>query len=136
VDAIVVDTGLLIALFDGSDRHHADALAFLQSVERKLITNFAVVTETTVMLGPSVEAQTAFLGWASRALDIDNQTALDLARIVELMTKYRDLPADFADASLVALCERLGTERIATLDRDFDVYRTAKRKRLRNVFFG
>jgi predicted nucleic acid-binding protein len=95
-----------------------------------------VVTETTLMLGPSVEAQTAFLSWASRALEIDNQTALDLARIVELMTKYRDLPADFADASLVALCERLSTERIATLDRDFEVYRTAKRKRLRNVFFG
>jgi predicted nucleic acid-binding protein len=133
---IVVDTGPLIALFDGSDHHHADALAFLQRVEGTLVTNLAVVTETTVMLGPSVEAQTAFLSWASRALEIDNQTALDLARIVELMTKYRDLPADFADASLVALCERLSTERIATLDRDFEVYRTAKRKRLRNVFFG
>jgi len=134
--AIVVDTGPLIALFDGSDRHHADALAFLQRVEGKLTTNLAVVTETAVMLGPSLEAQTAFLGWASRALEIDNKTADDLARIVELMTKYRDLPADFADASLVALCERLGTECIATLDRDFDVYRTAQRRRLRNVFFG
>ena len=61
----------LIALFDGSDRHHVDALAFLKRVEGKLITNFAVVTETTVMLGPAVEAQTAFLGWASRALEID-----------------------------------------------------------------
>jgi uncharacterized protein len=136
VPGIVVDSGPLIALFDGSDRHHADALAFLQRVERKLITNLAVVTETTVMLGPSVEAQTAFLRWVSRALEIDNQTARDLARIVELMTKNRDLPADFADASLVALCERLGTERIATLDRDFEIYRTSKRKRLRNVFFG
>jgi predicted nucleic acid-binding protein len=133
---IVVDTGPLIALFDGSDRHHCDALAFVKRVEAKLIMNFPVATETTVKLGPSVETQTAFLGRASQALKIDNETALDLARIIELMTKYRDLPADFADASLVALCERLGTERIATLDRDFDVYRTAKRTRLRNVFFG
>ena len=133
---IVVDTGPLIALFDGSDRHHADALAFVKRVKGRLITNLAVVTETSVMLGPSVDPQTAFLGWAARALEIDNRTAGDLARIVEVMTKYRDLRADFADASLIALCERLGTERIATLDSDFEVYRTVKRQRLRNVFFG
>lgn len=34
-----------------------------------------------------------------------------------------DLPMDFADASLLAAAERLGTRRIFTLDRDFHVYR-------------
>jgi uncharacterized protein len=52
------------------------------------------------------------------------------------MNKYADLPADFADASLVAMCERRGIADIATLDTHFDIYRTADRKRLRNVFFA
>jgi len=51
------------------------------------------------------------------------------------LKKYDDLPADFADASLVAMCERRGIAEVATLDSDFDVYRTADRKHLRNVFF-
>jgi predicted nucleic acid-binding protein len=44
-----------------------------------------------------------------------------------------DLPADFADASLVALCERRGIEHIATFDKDFLVYRMADNKSLTNV---
>jgi uncharacterized protein len=50
------------------------------------------------------------------------------------MEKYEDLPADFADASLLALSERSGIELIATFDSDFDIYRTRTRKRLKNVF--
>jgi predicted nucleic acid-binding protein len=50
------------------------------------------------------------------------------------MKKYADLPADFADASIVALCERRGIDTVATLDRHFDVHRTSARKQLQNVF--
>ncbi len=84
------------------------------------------------MLAPRFQPR--FLDWASEALEIDQQTVSDLPRIVEIMRKYKDLPADFGDASLVALCERRGIASVATLDRHFDVYRTRDRKRLRNVF--
>jgi len=49
----------------------------------------------------------------------------EITRMAELMDKYRDTPMDLADASLMALAERLGTRRIYTLDRDFSVYRLA-----------
>ncbi len=40
------------------------------------------------------------------------------------MKKYLDSPMDFADATLVALAERLNCKRIFTIDtRDFHVYR-------------
>jgi uncharacterized protein len=39
------------------------------------------------------------------------------------MQKYRDLPMDFADATLVALAERIGSKRIFTIDSDFLLYR-------------
>ena len=41
------------------------------------------------------------------------------------MKKYGDLPADLADALLVAAAEATGDTTILTLDRDFLVYRTA-----------
>lgn len=47
-----------------------------------------------------------------------------------LMEKYRDLPMDFADASLVRVAAREGIERIFTLDRrDFGLYRLPNRRR-------
>lgn len=39
------------------------------------------------------------------------------------MEKYRDVPMDLADASLVAAAETRGSKRIFTLDSDFYVYR-------------
>jgi uncharacterized protein len=133
VPSITVDAGPLVALFRGADNYHSDAVAFIQTIERPLVTNMVVMSEVVALLSPSF--QTAFLGWAIGALVVDQETARDLPRIVEIMSKYADLPADFADASLVAMCERRGIREVATLDTDFDVYRTADRKRLRNVFF-
>ncbi len=41
-----------------------------------------------------------------------------------LMTRYTDLPMDFADATVVELAERLGADTVFTLDeRDFRAYR-------------
>ena len=44
--------------------------------------------------------------------------------MIQLMQKYRDLPMDIADASLVILAEELGHGRILSTDqRDFNAYR-------------
>lgn len=40
-------------------------------------------------------------------------------RAQALMAKYRDMPMDLADATLVAAAEALGLTRVFTLDRDF-----------------
>lgn len=85
------------------------------------------------MLEHSKRSQLRFLQFAYRALAIDAETPGDLPRIIEIMDKYADLPADFADAALLAQCERTGIDRIATLDRDFDVYRMASGRPLVNV---
>jgi uncharacterized protein len=133
---IVVDSGVLYALFDQRDRQHERAKAFIASSPAALVTNVPVLTEVTYLLDHLVMDQCAFLKWAGEAIAIDTETATDLPRIIEIMRKSADLPADFADASLIALCERAGIDRIATLDRDFAVYRLRNRKRLVNVFDG
>ncbi len=41
----------------------------------------------------------------------------DWQRIRELVERYADLPLGGTDASLIAIAERLGSTRVATLDR-------------------
>ena len=46
-------------------------------------------------------------------------------RMRELMEKYRDLPMDLADASLVVIAETLKRARVFTLDSHFRIYRAS-----------
>jgi uncharacterized protein len=131
--SIIVDAGPLIALFDRDDRHHRRALEFLRSDPPHLISNLPALTEAAFVLRFSVAAQRDLLWWVQQALDIDQGTAGDLPRISELLQQYRDLPADFADASLIALAERRKLRRIASFDHDFSVYRLRGKRRFENV---
>jgi len=47
----------------------------------------------------------------------------DLESSESYMERFRDVPCDFADASLLALAERTGARRVITLDRHFYAYR-------------
>ena len=132
---IVIDSGPLIALFDKDDTFHKKALEFIKNLKGDLLSNFAVITEVSHLLDFNVSVQVDFLEWVSEGgVTIAEITNEDLQRIIELTEKYSDLPMDFADASLVVLCERLKIGDIASIDRDFGIYRTHDKKPLRNVF--
>ena len=75
------------------------------------------------------------LTWLGRgAVSVHNVEPDDFGRIATLATRYRTLQPDFADLALLALAERLKTDRILTLDRrDFAVYRLRNGRPLRNV---
>ncbi|MCA9924907.1 MAG: PIN domain-containing protein [Anaerolineales bacterium] len=124
MNKILIDSGPLIALFDRSDKYHVASVEFIKTNRSTLITTIASVTETLHLLDFNRNAQLDFLGWVyAGAVVIEPITADDLQRIMELIGKYSDLPMDFADACLVFLGEKLNINRIATIDRDFDVYR-------------
>lgn len=59
-----------------------------------------------------------------------------LRRVIELMEQYADRPMDLSDATLVLAAQTLDVYDIASIDRDFDVYRTASGRHLGNVFPG
>jgi predicted nucleic acid-binding protein len=70
-----------------------------------------------------------FLEWISRgSVEIHDIRSSDFQRLKELTEKYRDLPMDFADSCLVYLAEKLNIVAIATVDRDFTVYRINGKK--------
>jgi hypothetical protein len=52
----------------------------------------------------------------------------DFTRIAQLNIQYADMNPDFADLTLVAISERLDIEAIATLDKDFDIYRRYRKQ--------
>ena len=134
---IAVDAGPLIALFKRSDRHHKAALAFLaRSESATLVTNMLVVGEVAAILGGHHKDLVLGLNWILENVEIDHGAGLDLPRSIEIVEKYKDLPADLADASLVALCERRGTNLVASVDQDFDIYRLPRNRKFENVFFG
>ena len=136
-NAALADSGPLLALFDRDDAHHRRVVAFLRDhPDLRLFTTVAVVTETAALLASRVghAAQLDFLEWAERGgLGLVEFELGSLRRVIEIVRKYRDLPFDFADATLAEACARLGVEAILSIDRDFDIYRTKARLPLENL---
>ncbi|MBL1259871.1 MAG: PIN domain-containing protein [Thiotrichaceae bacterium] len=121
---ILIDSGPLIALFDRSDKYHQASTAFIKNNRAELITTLASITEVLHLLDFSRNAQADFLSWVDAgAITVESITVDDFQKIRALIIKYSDLPMDFADACLVFLGEKMNVSKVATIDRDFDVYR-------------
>ena len=129
---ILVDAGPLIALIDRGEPDHQRCVETLSELAAPMITTWPVLTEAMYLLGNAGgwKAQEALWRLLERGdLQFVSLDEALQARTRALMTKYRDVPMDLADASLVAAAEALGLARIFTLDRDFQVYRWRGRRR-------
>ena len=128
----LIDAGRLLATINRNDNWHAASTALVRSLDCPFYTTLAVATKAMHLLGRYTGAagQAALWRLILRGdLIVEHSTPCDLPRMAELMTRYADRPMDFADASLVAIAERLGLERIVTLDRtEFSIYRLHDRK--------
>lgn len=134
---ILVDTGFWLALANAADRHHERARAALARHGGRYVTTWPVMTETCHMLASRLgtAAEIAFVRSAAHgAFEVFDLSRQHLPRIEALMEKYRALPMDLADASLVILAEESGSGDILSTDtRDFGAYRWKNRKPFRNL---
>lgn len=134
---VIADTGFWLALANRDDAHHSAAAAALKELVEPLITTWPVMTETCHLLlrELGVKAQLSFMeSFNRRAFQVFSLGEEHGLRIVELMEKYRQLPMDLADASLVIVAESLGHGRILSTDtRDFRTYRWKTRKPFENL---
>jgi len=125
---ILVDTGPLIALIHQDDNEHSICKETFLTFSEPLGTVWPVLTEAMYLLSFSWVAQNAL--WEMTQAGAGEILSLgtdDVARMRELMRKYRDLPMDLADAALVRVAERERLRRIFTLDRrDFQIYRPSR----------
>ena len=128
---ILTDAGPLVALIDRGEPDHARCRKVLRSLTGPMLTTWPAFTEAMYLLGDAA-------GWAGQEplwrlvrrgdLQVAEVGPRALGRMATLMAKYRDLPMDLADASLVAFAEENSLTRVFTLDAHFRVYRTAKGK--------
>jgi predicted nucleic acid-binding protein len=136
---ILIDSGILLSYYQQQEPLHQAVVAFFDQNAAQLITSPIYIAEVLWLLGdpgdPRVlAAQNHLLGAVSRGgIEVINLLPEDYARIAELNQRDADLPADFADLTLVTLSERLDISEILSLDSDFAVYRRFQREPFRRV---
>ena len=129
-DELLLDTGAFVALVDRDEKLHRDCVTELEKWTGPVVTTEAVLTETLYLVGPQWRAQKPCLEFVLRgAFHLVPSSVQSLQRIAVLMDRYRNVPMDFADATLVALGEELETDRVFTLDRrGFSTYRMQRNR--------
>lgn len=134
---VLIDSGPLLALFNGADHWHARLVAWLQAHPAlALVSTWPVLTEVCALLARRVHNQAAldFLLWLERgAVQVDVPQDGSLAQMRRIAQRFASLPLDLADASIAEAAERLGIRRIVSIDADFDVYRDTRGKPLTNL---
>jgi uncharacterized protein len=117
---LIVDTGPLVAAADRADKDHAACQELLEDDEGPLVTTGLVIAEAAYLinrqLGAAAEA-TLYTSIIDGDLEVAALGRADWERVRELVTAYASLPLGGTDASVIALAERHGAIRIATLDR-------------------
>jgi len=129
---ILTDTGPLVAIIDKGEPDHRRCVSALETITLPMITTWPVFTEAMYLLGDAAGWLAQEQLWRLRAredLQLVDLSASLAARVEALMHRYRNLPMDLADASLVALAEARGWTRIFTLDSHFHAYPLSNRKR-------
>ena len=134
---VLVDSGPLIALFNGADRWHAPVLDWLRlNPAAKLISTWPVATEVCALLARRIHNDCAldFLRWAQRGgITFDAPAEGSLTDVLRISERFADLPFDLADASIAEAATRLKLRHVLSIDADFDVYRDRAGRPLVNV---
>lgn len=117
---LIVDTGPLVATADRADKDHEACRQLLESDEGPLVTTATVITEAAYLIDRQLGAKAEASLYASiidGQLEVAELGITDWQRIQDLVSTYADLRLGGTDASVVAVAERHGAVRIATLNR-------------------
>jgi predicted nucleic acid-binding protein len=118
--ALILDTGPLLAAIDRSDRNHAACAGLLASTSEQLAIPAPILPELDFWMSESVgsEAFMALLQEINEGIfRVEELTPGDYGRVRELCHDYAQLRVGFVDAAVLAVTERLGEPKLATLDR-------------------
>ncbi len=133
MNAVLLDTGPLVALFVRNDPDHERVAQWLREYRGKLLTTWPVLTEVCHFLSPEVTLK--FLRWVKAGgATVVEMPADELGNVVRMIEKYRDRPMDLADASLIWLSGHAGVRDILSVDTgEFAVFRTPQGKPFRDL---
>lgn len=136
----LIDSGPLIALFNGADRWRPAVQSWLQVHQQvRLVTTWPILTEVCALLARRVhnEAALDFLRWVQRgAVEVTGAEATTLDEVLAISERFADLPFDLADASIAEAAARLKITFVVSIDADFDIYRDRRGRHLVNLLHG
>lgn len=118
--SLVIDTGVLYALLDRSDAAHVACRDLLVGTKERRLLPSPILPEVDYWVAKQLGA-TAMVALLrdinAGAFEVVDVTKADYQRIEELVEQYGDMEIGFVDASVIAIVERLGERKVATLDR-------------------
>ena len=124
---VLLDTGVIVALLDRSEKSHRQCAEYLQTLEAPLITCEAVVAESCYLLRNLPGAAEAVIDNVIAGIfQIPFQLSSQAAAVKLILRKYRHRQIDLADACLIHLANEFATADVLTLDKDFHIYRWGK----------
>lgn len=118
--ALIIDTGPLFAALDRDDDFHVPCRDLVTRHAAELLVPAPVLVEVDYWIHTRLDATAAarFLGdVASGALEVIDLNRTDHSRAAEICSRYADAGVGFVDAAVLAIVERLGESKLATLDR-------------------
>lgn len=117
--ALVLDTGVLYGGYDRDDRDHASCRTLIESARERRVIPAPVLVELNQLFAhrsPST-FDLVLAGVESGSYLVEALAPADHARVRALLRDYADLRVGFVDAAVLAVVERLGEPKLATLDR-------------------
>jgi predicted nucleic acid-binding protein len=125
--ALILDTGPLYAALDRRDDDHAACRQLIETANEPLLIPSPVLVELDYLIASRLYAGVfaALLDdIAAGAYSVVELTGSDYIRVRELCDRYADADVGFVDAAVLAIVERLGEPKLATLDhRHFSIVR-------------
>jgi uncharacterized protein len=130
MNPVLADSSFLVALFNRRESAHARCLAVYEPMAGPLFTCEACITEALHLLGHAAPAVEGILtSIETGSLLVPFRAGEHAPELRAILQKYRDTPADFADACLIQMANPLDTGDILTLDRDVRHYRWRRNRR-------
>ena len=124
---VILDTGVLVAILNKSDRHYNWAVKEWANIAKPVFTCEAVIREACFILKDVYGGKDAVIGLVSNGyVEVPFQFRNEVAIVRELMKKYQSIPMSFADACLVRMSELILGSSLLNLDSDFRIYRKNK----------
>ena len=127
---VLMDTGPWVALIDRSEERHIECVEWFRNFRGTILSSEAVFTEVLYLLSFSFKAQSAAIDFVLNGAILLVPSSLEsVKRVKRLMEKYKDIPMDYADATLVSIAEDLSIQHVVSFDaKDFGIYRMSSKQ--------
>ena len=125
--ALILDTGVLYAALDRRDSAYERCRRLLEETNEPLVVPAVILPEVDYLLTMRARPEAlldVLNDMANGAYTVGDLHLEDYRRVRDICARYHDSDIGFVDAAVLAIVERVGEDKLATLDhRHFSVLR-------------